>query len=651
VGRGVRSSAVYEFWDVRSDACNFHAGWSERMAEQEQTLTMLDRLDLDRPGLESVRRAAKAGDANTAARELLSYYRARKDVLLPVDPAQREASRGKIADERDLKVANDALQHRFITQKSYPPHDFGPRIDWQTSPVPDKEWIVQLHRMYWWDPMGRAYWHTGDERFAREWAFQFVDWRAKCPVSFEGAWRSLETGIRGRHYPQWFAYFIHSEHFTPGVLIAFLDNLHVHASRLAPEYRSRSNWGLMESEGLAFIAICFPEFKQAREWRELAINRLNVELDLQVYPDGMQRETCFGYHAGCIRWFKDTADLAEKNGIAMPGGYRGRIEKMYDVFAYSLKPDGTMPMFGDCWNDPGLAVVKQGGNEYKRDDLAFIAGGGGTKPAKTCVAYPQSGYFIFRSDWSRDAVWLALKCGPSGGWHSQPDNCSFELFAHGSYLMPDSGCFIYSGDKSNREWFNSTAHHQCLTLDGKNSAHEPKLLLWHAGDEVAAACVENRSYPGLAHRRTIFFVNRSLFVIVDEAIGAAPGERRLHFQLGPPQAEITPDGTAILKAEKAGMVLRPFHGFSSYRTEQGRVAFSYRTEVPRAALSYSIDGSGVFGSLLVPFAGKQAPQCSARLTQDFRAGAPVLKLTVNHAGKSVELVRDLERGLATVNPG
>ncbi len=65
----------------------------------------------------------------------------------------------------------------------------------------------------------------------------------------------------------------------------------------------------MEAEGLAFIAITFPEFKDSEKWRKEAFRRLNAEITTQVYPDGYQRELATGYHVGCISWFLRTLNL------------------------------------------------------------------------------------------------------------------------------------------------------------------------------------------------------------------------------------------------------------------------------------------------------------------------------------------------------
>src|SRR6185437_14771082 len=87
-----------------------------------------------------------------------------------------------------------------------------------------------------------------------------------------------------------------------------------HASFLMTKYTRGSNWGLIEAQGLAFVAITFPEFRDSKQWNKEAIMRLNTEIQKQVYPDGFQRELSIDYHIGCIGWFIRTYDLAKMNG-------------------------------------------------------------------------------------------------------------------------------------------------------------------------------------------------------------------------------------------------------------------------------------------------------------------------------------------------
>lgn len=304
------------------------------------------------------------------------------------------------------------------------------------------------------------------------------------------------------------------------------------------KYTTNSNWGLMEAEGLAAIGILFPEFKDSKLWREEAFRRLNIEIDKQVYPDGHQRELAMGYHVGCINWFLRTYQLAEMNGLsdAFPKSYINKIEKMCEVPMKLTHPDGTNIQFGDSWTgSPGQYKGKflEWSKLFNRDDFLYLATDGveGTKPSETAYALPQSGLYSMRSGWDKDAISLTLKCGPDGGGHSQPDNGTFDLYAGGRILMPDAGSYIYSGDPEWRSWFRQTKVHQTITLNNENSKYDPKLLYWSTKDNLDVLVVENRSYDDLTHRRSVIFVEKRYFVIVDEAYGAASGNVGLHFQL------------------------------------------------------------------------------------------------------------------------
>ena len=130
---------------------------------------------------------------------------------------------------------------------------------------------------------------------------------------------------------------------------------------------------------------------------------------------------------------------------------------------------------------------------------------------------------------------MVLKAGPQGFWHCQPDNGTFELWHRGRNFFPDSGSYVYAGDKEvtdQRNWFRQTQVHNTLTLDGRNLEHtDSKCLRWETDDATHIVTVGNPSYEGLTHRRTVWFVDRQFFVIADEASGTAEGEVGLHYNL------------------------------------------------------------------------------------------------------------------------
>ncbi len=602
---------------------------------------LLERLDLNRPGLEQVK--AAAGKPAMAAEALLRHYRTRTGVNHPVDRQAKTASLHNCASEADIETAANALKHIFVGQPAYAPVFCGDDINWGTRPVPDNEWVWQLNRMNFWDAMGRAYWHTGDEKYAHEWALQLTDWVRKNPNDKEHgyAWRSIEAGIRGNRLPGLFQRFIDSPAFTPEVLVSFLSTCYDHASFLMTVYRSRSNWGLMEAEGLAAIAIIFPEFRDAPAWQAEAFRRLNNEVSLQVYPDGHQRELSLSYHMGCIGWFMRTRELAQMNGIsgAFSENYLQTVEKMCEVPVKLCLPDGTHPQFGDDWaGKPGqhAGQFMEWSRFFRRDDFLWMATKGekGTAPAQTAFALPQSGMYSMRSGWDEKAICLVLKCGPDGGGHCQPDNGTFTLYAGGRNLMPDAGSYIYSGDPAGRAWFRQTAVHQTLTLDNRNSAYKPRLVRWETAPDLDVVVVENQSYDSLAHRRSVFFADKKYFVILDEATGPATGEVALHFQLAPGMASLDPHTftarTQFPEGWNVAIRTNPQEGLQLVE-EEGQVSFKYTIKEPRPAYCCKLEkktaGQTVrFLTVVVPFEGEQ-PQVSAELLEAGNGRADRIRLT------------------------
>ncbi|MBW6536949.1 MAG: hypothetical protein K0B11_18215, partial [Mariniphaga sp.] len=130
-----------------------------------QAEILLSRLALSGEGLEQV--SQNQNNPQIAAEKLLEYFRRRNAVNHPIDRNLITSSKGKIASEKDFETANNALKHIFVGQPAYPPYFCGEDIDWGTRPVPDNEWVWQLNRMSFWDAMGKVYWHTGDEKYAK----------------------------------------------------------------------------------------------------------------------------------------------------------------------------------------------------------------------------------------------------------------------------------------------------------------------------------------------------------------------------------------------------------------------------------------------------------------------------------------------------
>ncbi|HET7560292.1 MAG TPA: alginate lyase family protein, partial [Limnochordia bacterium] len=367
---------------------------------------------------------------------------------------------------------------------------------------------------------------------------------------------------------------------------------------------------------------------------------VDATLRTQILPDGVQHEFAPGYHAGCTRMLAEMGALAQRVGADVPASFRETLDKMATYVLAMVTPEFSNPMFGDTRRP-------EGGRTY--GELLVMLGGILNRPEFSAVAerrhaglpplnwcFPHGGMYFFRSGWGPDDIYMALHCCPPSaggkkGGHDQPDNGTFELCAFGRWLMPDSGCFVYHESTAplDRDWFRQTAVHQTLTLDNANSVNAPRHLFWWDTPELAVVRFENQSYPDLCHRRTVFFVQRRFFVIVDEALGDARGDLDLHVQLAPGPAQIDAGSkTARTEFADGGNVLvwTPAVQAARMEEEAGYTSSRYGHYEPRPAFRLRLaDGPpAALLSVIVPYRGAKPPRVVAALEPGFVPGADSL---------------------------
>jgi hypothetical protein len=472
-------------------------------------------LDLKRPGLEKVQAAVQVGELDRAAEELLRYYRTRAGIAYYEGWQNRQPGPGY-----DTTKADEICANRLVGQ------DLSEDIDWQADPHGDPEWKYCLHRHEYLTELGRAYWHTGKEKYTLAWKRILGDWIRQNPMPDlewmlqlpsetsrmqfmrSGNWRPLTLGIRiYTAFMPCFYHFLDSPHFTPDFLVTMLTSMVEHARHLRLYYtRHKSyfnvspNWGIMESNGLAHMGILFPEFNEAGDWRDEAMSRLEEQIRMQVLPDGMQVERASGYHLVSTFCFLQILDLALRNNVRVSGTYRKIAESMIDFVMGVMKPNGVYPMLKDgdesdvsgqrashgLWEDINNLnmledpndlrwVLKTGARLFGRPDMLWVAthGKAGVKPELGSVARPHAGFFVMRTGWEHNDLHLVFTCGELGVMdqncvHGNADALSVDVSGYGETLLIDPGRYIYEGPW--RIWFKSTKAHNTIVVDGQDSS-------------------------------------------------------------------------------------------------------------------------------------------------------------------------------------
>ena len=615
---------------------------------QELKTEVFSLLNLDYPGLEKVKTLHNEGKDADAAKALLDYYRARTDVKTP-DVNLKNIKISKT----EQQWADDALQHTFFVHKGYQPSfNYGEDIDWRYWPVKDNELRWQLHRHKWFTPMGKAYRVSGDEKYAEEWAKQYIDWIKKNPLvkidkseyemaddklkgdaeNVRFAWRPLEVSNRLQDQTSQFQLFLPSPSFTPEFLTEFLVNYHKHAVHILGNYSDQGNHLLFEAQRMIYAGAFFPEFKDAQTWRKSGIDILNREINVQVYPDGGQFELDPHYHLAAINIFCKALRIADMNGFRgeFPQSYLDTVENMIVFYMNISFPDYTNPCFSDAKLTTKREMIKNYKDWHKLfpENKAILwfatEGKKGELPAYLSKGFLKSGFFVFRNSWGTDAAQMVVKAGPKGFWHCQPDNGTFELWFNGKKLFADSGSYVYAGKGEVmewRNWFRQTRVHNTLTLNDKNlETTESVTKLWQPEGDVQVLVTENPGYKNLKHRRSVFFVDNAYFVIVDEAVGNAKGVVNLHFQM--PKGKVAnsrEDMTFVTQFENgSNMKLQCFGPDGmTMKKEEGWLSTAYRKKVKRMNVSFNVrkDGEDAVRYITIIYPVKDsadAPEMSAK---------------------------------------
>ncbi len=578
-------------------------------------------LNLEQPALEKVKAACTRQHWDEAAQALLDYYRHRNGVVHP----DLDLQNIKISKE-EQKWADDALGHTFFVHKGYQPsYNYGKDINWEYWPVQDNELRWQLHRHKWFTPMGKAYRLSGDEKYAKEWAYQYIDWIEKNPLTevepeeyelvsagevkgdaenVRFAWRPLEVSNRLQDQTLQFLLFVNSPSFTPAFLTEFLVNYHRHALHILNNYSAQGNHLLFEAQRIVYAGAFFPEFKEAASWRESGINTLNREIKKQVYTDGGHYELDPHYHLAAINIFCKALRMADVNGFRQefPAAYVATVKHMIEFYSNVCFPDYSNPCFSDAKLGNRSAEVGNYQDWLKIfPDCEWIRyyateGREGSPLSHLSHGALDSGFFTFRNGWKQDATVMVVKAGPKGEWHCQPDNGTFELWFNGRNLFPDSGSYVYAGDDEVmklRNWFRQTSVHNTLTLDEKNlQTTESVTRLWQPEGNEQILVTENPHYEDLKHRRSVFFVDQAYFVIVDEAVGDAKGTVNLNYNLCEGTVHVDSKNNTLTSSfeEGSNVKLQCFSEKQMSLTEkEGWRSIAYRQRVPRTAVSFNID--------------------------------------------------------------
>ena len=472
---------------------------------------LLAALDLEQPALSATKRAADAQDWPGACQALVDYYRTcdsgqwLRHARVPpgdgTDPAAEKMARAIFPlPDRDMPIPrrpDGGLNWGYV-----PPENGG------------TEWVYGINRHDYMTDLLAAFYATGNRTYARCLDEHLRDWCLLVePPEKPGndcPWGTiLEVGHRAKVWPSVFYGLQQEADFAPATRILLLSQALDHATFLRQFSSGGSNWVITEMAGLFSIACAWPEFRQATEWRELALRLMQTELREQVYPDGVQKELTSNYQAAVLWHMGHFVATARGAGLALEPAFMQLLESMWNYLAYSLGPNGFSPQNSDsdrCRPKADSQVIKpldvtqpllDAAEVYRRPDWTYIATNGarGVRPqGLPTILFPWAGQVIMRSGWDADAHWAFFDIGPWGILHQHNDALHLSVTAFGRDLLVDSGRYTYQNYLAEagtwRSYFVNSAAHNVILIDGLVQADGLRLADQPLGEDRALVTPE-----------------------------------------------------------------------------------------------------------------------------------------------------------------
>lgn len=643
----------------------------------ERMRALLESIDLNRPALAAVKQAVDKGDVPAACTALLAYYReGSSGKWLRRDPVPSSDKK----DETAEAILKDTFT--FYTQSSRVPRRPDGRLDWDyRGPTNDFEWALALNRHHHIDSLQSAYERTGNMAYVRRLDEDLRDWVISSlpyPASKNATamWRGLETSFRVKKWAAAFYGLQDVEAFRPATRLLLMSSLPEHAHYLR-HFHSGGNWMTMELSALATAGAAWPEFKDATSWLTYALETLQRDLDIQVYPDGVQKELTSSYHWVALSNFEQCAEVCRQAGVAVPPHYASRLEDMWNYLAYSIRPDGYGLLNNDSDRNFNRDKILDAADKYRRPDWAYIASNGraGQAPARPSVMFTWVGHLLMRSGFDADAQWGFFDLGPWGTGHQHNDMLHLSITAGGRDLLVDSGRFSYSGEiaaKFRVPYAFHSAGHNVILMDGQGQSPGPlsatsalpntAYRLEKDFDYARGVCPHFAKVEGkISHARSVLYVRGHCWLVVDQIDTDRPRKLEALWHWHPActvkasglRVESTDEGKGNLAVMPIGDVkwsVELVKGQTEPRL-QGWYSEKYNKYEPATAAVYSlsVDRSTTFGWILYPAKGSVPPYSASVRACDAERMTVQVDLP---QGESLTLVVPLtEGGQPAVNHG
>jgi hypothetical protein len=226
------------------------------------------------------------------------------------------------------------------------------------------------------------------------------------------------------------------------------------------EDNALSNHAFDQAIALFLISDFLTSSPFSKVWQEIALARIERELDYSFTDDGVHVENSPSYHHGMItNIYRSLSKVLQISPHQAIQNHRSELTKSIPYLAWIIRPDGKVPPLGDSEEKQ---VSTNLGRELAGDEVFSSHEG---------MRVFGEGYAIWKS--SSKQYHLTLKSCHHGRFHRHDDDCSLTLWVRGENLLMDSGLLYYEEKDLDRIHVRSARGHSGFEIPGKKPNRNP----------------------------------------------------------------------------------------------------------------------------------------------------------------------------------
>lgn len=313
------------------------------------------------------------------------------------------------------------------------------------------------------------------------------------------------------------------------------------------EGTSGNNWYMFLAYSLYAIGMYFPEFKDAEKWMMRGEGATYKYMSLNMKGDGMNYEPTENYHWVALRLANKLQTLGNLNGYSVLDDLSELIERGGEVLMDLSLPNFEMPMLGDsAEKNLGITgLMNYYASDYGRSDFQYIAtkGASGTTPSSLSVLYPNS-FAIMKTGWDTNDKYMVIENEDTTytGSHSHRDDLSLMMYAYGKRLIVDPGVNDYLDVPSSNWLRNLTRAHNTVEIDYMAQGNlGRKHVSWYSNGGFDFYHGQHKDYNPIQHDRKVFFAKPGFWIVSDLLTGGTTSKTyRQYWHFMPTTVNLDP---------------------------------------------------------------------------------------------------------------